>query len=445
MRHLAVKPFDWLCALGQGVPRLLGYLTVGSVAVVMASTFMACQFNPPGLDDGVCGPNCDYNDGTWLPEEIDLLVDTAPLTTLKEGNRKQNTNGVDVTAFSSYHGYGCASAQRAHVELPKGDDVVGIHIEDSIPLPSSTYDGMVYLNGWSLKYNSSDHKVQGLGVWIFDVHREETLSGVALRWKAGGALADQDGNDAYTLCYHYTVAMWDTNHIAASVATLDASPSGRRDKIFVTRKAETDNLRVLSGAWGGLEQPKAVVPLGFGFKFDGRVDHNILQIGFELDAKTFFTRLQGNNTISWDSTGILKDNSEHAFIGAEMASVIEGPGVEVAKKWWTESPRYLWPRTPSQCPSQGQPVTRTEWITLPGLPYDHAVPILAGWDIGDICDDNHVTEIGARIESFMYRRDPGAATGTLNVTISSVFRDQDSRPGMAYPRYKINVLGFSRN
>jgi hypothetical protein len=39
---------------------------------------------------------------------------------------------------------------------------------------------MVFLNGWRLEFENTDHQVQGLGAWIFNVRREQTASGYEL-------------------------------------------------------------------------------------------------------------------------------------------------------------------------------------------------------------------------------------------------------------------------
>jgi hypothetical protein len=72
------------------------------------------------------------------------------------------------------------------------------------------------------------------------------------------------------------------------------------------------------------------------------------------------------------------------------------------------------------------------------VPFHHAVPVLTGWDIGNICDDTPIKQI----EDFEYVRDPETRTGTMAYTITSVFRDAYPSPGSA-ERYKVKFLGFN--
>lgn len=443
MQHLGVKPFDRLFALGQIVPHLLEYLVVGGIAVVMASSFMACSFDPP--------PNVNMSD-PWTPAEVEAIMASAPQKNFTQKERQRTTNGIDNgDTFATYHGYGCAQSERAWTELSNGDDVIGLRVRDSIELLSDQHRAVVLLNGYRLKYLNSDHKLRGLGSWIFNVRREPTIVGNELRyvlkWDAGGVLTDADANDPFEWCYYYTVAMWDKRNVHAYVSNRvgEGQDPSRHDLTFVHPEGETAEFRVLSGE-NALFNPRAVLPLGFGMMYEGGlVDHNVLQVGFDLDANISINAdpaNPGNNRISWDSAMVLKDNTEHKFLGAETVMVLGGTGVELRQP---QTPFFLLPRNPRSCDIS--PESRFEYrrqrVQVSLLPYDYAVPVLAGWNIGDVCDDNHVQELGAWIQSWQYKN------RTLSYEIVSVFRDKNSTSsgslGSAVPDYKVNILGFNSN
>jgi hypothetical protein len=77
-----------------------------------------------------------------------------------------------------------------------------------------------------------------------------------------------------------------------------------------------------------------------------------------------------------------------------------------------------------------------------GVPFDYAVPVLSGWDVGNVCDDTHVKQVGVWMEDFDYVRDPNAPTGRMVYTIASVFEDEGN-PQQSAERYKIQILGFN--
>jgi hypothetical protein len=84
---------------------------------------------------------------------------------------------------------------------------------------------------------------------------------------------------------------------------------------------------------------------------------------------------------------------------------------------------------------------------VPNVPFDFAMPMLVGWDIGDVCTDHHVKEIGVWIDSWEYNPD----THTLVYTVSSVFDDDGSSVPFlgshskgSVGNYKVHILGFNK-
>jgi hypothetical protein len=435
-QHTQLLQGGWTFSLLWHLKLGLGYAVVSVLAVVMASTFIACTFDAAGIPAGCTPPNCpiNFNDARWLPEEIDIIAENASLATLAEPRRWQTVNGGGWTRdFQSHHGSACANATRAWVELPNGKDTIGIRIEDSIPLPSPRHTGMVYLNGWELEYTGSDdHHVKGLGVWITKVRQENNV----LHWEAGGVLTDKNADDPYRVCYYYTVVMWDTDIIDAYVI----QDNFEHTQTFVHEDSQTAGLRVLAGEHDGPPAPW-VVPRGFGLMFTGdTVDHHLLQVAFRLDD-TLLWNIPLFDRIFWESAMILKDNSTRSFIGTEMVSIVGGLRVSIRQG----KNIALRPRGPA---SGGgcliSPSAHAEWVTVPDLPYDYAVPVLAGWDIGYPCGDHEVKKIGTRITHFYYEKAPGASRGTLRYRVASVLQDKNADDGLV-SRYRVNVLGFNRD
>lgn len=432
MQGTVMQPFTRTFSFVQKLKLVLQYLVVGGIAVVMGSTFIACEFNPKA--SGPFSDEVDFNDGQWIPEEINIVAQSAPLTTpTSELPLGQVLNGdsLDDPVFRSYHGHSCAQGQRAWTKDANGKDRIGFRTKHSLPLAPGMDYGMVFLNGWKMKYEgNTDHHVRGLGTWIFNV----SSHGGVLRWEAASVLTDVNGDDAFEGCYHYTVVTWDRNTSSAPIEAYVLQDDFLHDKTFVHPQGQTAGLRVLSGEFH-YPAAKAIVPRGYGFMWGGNEDHHLLQIAFDLDASVW----RNQNSISWDSAMIFKDNSTRSFIGAEMVSVLGDPGVDIVRR-----PLFIAPRVPSSCPSVNLPESRSVWVAVPNLTYDYAVPVLAGFNIGDVCDDNHVKEVGAWIDTWYYEKNPGNPTGTLHYQVSSIFKDQDGLPGMAIPQYKVNILGFNR-
>jgi hypothetical protein len=103
------------------------------LAVALASTFMACGFQTPGLDMST-------------PEGVQAILNTAPYTALTESNRW--TVAAIAGKLRVQHGYGCAQAPQAATE-----EYVGFRIQDMATVPRDDVDaGTVFLNGWRVQY-----------------------------------------------------------------------------------------------------------------------------------------------------------------------------------------------------------------------------------------------------------------------------------------------------
>ena len=71
----------------------------------------------------------------------------------------------------------------------------------------------------------------------------------------------------------------------------------------------------------------------------------------------------------------------------------------------------------------------------------YAIPVLAGWDLSYLTDDQHVKNIGIWIDDFHYDIDPNTLSGTLRYKLSSVLSDDDNWPDFL-SRHKVTILGI---
>jgi hypothetical protein len=229
--------------------------------------------------------------------------------------------------------------------------------------------------------------------------------------------------------------MWDSNAPTDRISANVYQENLGHSQTLVTEDA-VSGLRFLEGEQGG-PLLRAVVPRGFGLKYDGRVDRHLLQVGFnftELMLPGLF------RDITWEASMIMKENANQNFIASEMVSVVGGMSVLSLPSpvQWS-----LRPQKQTTCPQSAvNNGSHSEWVTVHNVPFDHAIPVLSMWDIGDICTEHHVRKLGVWIENWYYVKSPTASTGTLIYKIASVFNGPGSK-GNKPPRYEVNILGFN--
>jgi hypothetical protein len=93
------------------------------------------------------------------------------------------------------------------------------------------------------------------------------------------------------------------------------------------------------------------------------------------------------------------------------------------------------------CLTIDHPTYRVSEYELHGVPFDYAVPVLAGWDLWYPCGDEHVGEIGVWLHDIEYQKDADDPHGVLRYKVTSVLRDRDSRPGHR-SRPRVSILGL---
>jgi hypothetical protein len=65
----------------------------------------------------------------------------------------------------------------------------------------------------------------------------------------------------------------------------------------------------------------------------------------------------------------------------------------------------------------------TQDVVIKNIPFDYAIPMLTGWEVGYWTDDQHVKDLGVWIDEWSYS--VGATGGTLRYKLSSILRDDD--------------------
>ena len=322
-------------------------------------------------------------------------------------------------------------------------------------MPSYVNAATVFLNGWKVAYLRNDHEVEGLFVSLGAIAlRQGTLS-----WQAVGELADQNFDDGYSLCYHFTAIGWNSSTLAAIA---DHEDEDNHEAIDVAN--DTTALSVISGFLQDANYPSgvraALLPRGFGARWEGSddevPDHHLLQLAYNLDYAERFVDsrqeydTQGQpslpssasqvdiNVITRDSKTIFKDNAlRRDRSTGEAVSVLAGADVG-----YVQPPFSVLPREDGRGLCSGAPVSSTTEIVVENVPFTYAIPVLTGWDLAYLCNDQHVAEMGVWLETFRYTRPVVTlGGGTLRYTVSHVLRDHNSRPG-SLARARVHILGF---
>jgi hypothetical protein len=183
-------------------------------------------------------------------------------------------------------------------------------------------------------------------------------------------------------------------------------------------------------------------------------DHNVLEVGFDMGVAT-----PSGSQLRWNSATVLKDDARsHPYRAAELVSILSGSAVSVWQPATVQARRDSGPwrslsntagltaRAKSSCPDAvvGGGGEHSYQVTIDQVPFDYAVPMLSGWEIGDLCDDSHVQKIGVWLSDYSYDKPPGATTGTLHLTIDTAFEDDHGfRSSLdSAERFKIRVLGI---
>ncbi|MCM3902526.1 MAG: hypothetical protein ND866_12535 [Pyrinomonadaceae bacterium] len=405
------------------------------LATLITVSLPSCGFCPNIVDDGLCG-----------------LIKDAPLKELTDS--QQTVVFEEQGTIIVYHGYGCAESKKSGRE-----DF--LRVEQSLNLPAYATNATVFLNGWNLKYLNGDHHVAGLGTAIENIR----LDGNTLTWHASGVLSDDDFNDAYSWCYHYTVIAWNPSNLNLTVDHKDGSCDDESDpsqaNFFTAENNGTTT--ALSSFPSFLQNPAfaaskvvAILPRGFGFSWACGVDHHLLQIAYNLDHSEIFIengkkyKKQGQSVapslpnsasqadsgfVSWETSAIFKDNrARRDYKFGEIVSGLGGIDVGVI-----QPPFSILPAEDSSfCASVGPVGLQTQEFVIEKIPFEFAIPMLTGWELEYGCGgDQHVQEGGVWIDKWDYDKN----SGTLRYTLATVLRDEEDGPTRS-SSHKVTVLGI---
>lgn len=353
----------------------------------------------------------------------------------------------------------CARSDRPGTEI-------FLVVDGQKTLPAYATAATVFLNGWELRYLSKDHKVAQMSTRISNIRKE----GNTLKWMASGVIRDKNFDDAYEWCYHYAVVAWNQAVIDAiaqdDVPTLSLAYSAQRanEEIgLVTAAGFKGDLRFMGKAlvtalpegfwfdWGGDNFLQAFPHLGD----PNQEDHNLLQVGYSMGPSTLLIESEktydtpfgqpavptnasrvDDGFVSWESQAVFKDNAEkRKFMFMDKFSALAGNSIGVIHRPFTVRPvEDVGPFT--GCITSKGRITTTDHA-IENIPFQYAWPVLTGWDLSFVCDDEHVTEMGVWLHDISY------AAGVLRYKVSSILRDKDSEPEFG-ARYGVSVLGFNR-
>lgn len=384
----------------------------------------ACSFNPTGF----------VNPDDLLPFREDMPL-SVPTTT------ERSLIYEDPGVFAAIHGTTCAESDQSGMEN-------ALRLQEELVLPKGMDQGTILLNGFRLLYLYNDHHVKALGTAIGFIKIENGV----LHWEAGGFITDGDFNDGYGWCYTYTALAWNSQEIEATVSHGDTG-HGFRNVPWTDGTA----LQPLPGflenpSWMGLEEV-AIVPRGFAYLWHGD-DHHILQVAHEQDAGEVYVEKNkeygnghvpapvsqvGTGYVTWESTGFMKDNdTRYDQYLLDLVTGIGGRDVDLIAPPFSVMPQ----EDEGGCGSIGGGGHSDEQAVY-AVPFEFAVPVLAGWDLAYHCDDEHVSVIGARISKWKWEPGTLAVGGTLSYTVETILADQDDKPGFN-GRTQVKILGFRR-
>jgi hypothetical protein len=419
---------------GQRAPSPRRFLGMALGLVLMGALGAGCSFRALAAD--ACGPEDS-------PDFITCMLDMAPVVPVGSDTRKIVYEAPALIRV--LHGTSCVSAPNA-----VQGSALGFRIQQHESVPSSLADsGTVFLNGWHARFRNSDHHVQGLGTSIVHITdaRDSNTGLFTLNWEAGGVLSDENGDDPYDWCYSYTVVFWSRRSSAFDAVALARSVGARQNS--GSDPGNDTALRTLDGSANNAYGPGVVLPQGFALILDSDSDRHLLQAGFDFGDAV--QTLDGG--LAWTSRTLLKDDDQrNDYYGAELVSVLSYSSPQMrhpetvyrqtASGWTPVSNSVsMAPMDPvSFCTGVGDP-TGEEHYKIEGVPFQYAVPVLKAWELGYLCSDHHVRQIGASIIDFSYERVPGASVGTLYYTLSMLLSDDSGN--LDYGRAVVDIFGMN--
>ena len=404
--------------------------------------------------------SCTKFDPLYVLPDICKLFDDIPTIELPPSPPAPPNPKVvleDAGKIKVMHGFGQA-------KVNSGGRI--IKVEQSVDIPSYANQATVFLNGWRLGYLGDDQHVLEVGAVITKIRLDRR--GLKLTWNTAGVIRDDDFEESYQFTYYYTVIAW--NDAQLNLVVDQGSPdkfcnpdTNLPDKSFVTFNNGTTALSSFNIFAQEPQfpqgQPIAVLPRGFGFGYP--TDHHLLQLAYNLDHSEVFAekgKIYNNNKspvqtlgelsigipaplptdasrvdlgfVSWKTDAILKDNSDSRdYIFGELVSTLGGSDVGTIQPPFSILPKE------GEAGGTTAGGLATQDVVIENVPFAYAIPMLTGWEVAYLTDDQHVKDLGIWIDDWSF------AGGTLRYKLSSILRDNDLFPGH-YARHKITILGI---
>jgi hypothetical protein len=401
----------------------------------------------------------------FCPKNADIVCNFLDTTQIKKlTDSSQALSFEDPGTIIVVTGSGCAESKKS------GTQEI-IKVKGGMNLPAYATNAAIFINGWHLKYLNGDQHIHGLASIIGNIQLNNNPdgSGKTLNWQAGGTVADENFDNPYSWCYYYTVVAWNDANLVLTIDQKDGScDRGDAGNVNFYTADNGGTYTALSSFASFLHNPDfisektvAILPRGFGFEWNScNDDHHLLQIGYNLDHSEKFiggnkylkrdetvpspitdsARYVDSGYVSWQTYTIFKDNdTRRDYQFGEMVSGFGGNDLEII-----QPPFSILPIDGENAGALSSNGVVTQNVMIKNVPFKYAVPMLTGWDLNYITDDQHVKEIGVWMDSVHYDVDPVTQKGILRYKLSSVLADDDNWPDF-FSNHKVTILGFKRN
>lgn len=318
----------------------------------------------------------------------------------------------------------------------------------TIDMPPYVNQATAILNGWDLRYLNKDQEIHALRA---DIKHSKLLTGAGsptLVFEATGEISDQNWDDAYEFCVHYTGFGFNSTWIDARI---EGDYNGIDTQVLQT--VARGPVATLESSWNEslLKKSDAIVvlPRGFDFRFDNAFecewrfppcrwgypsDYHLRQIAYSL----YQTGASPNpdDKPHWVTQTLFKDNNTRPHWVKTRAALIGGNSVKLSADFLALNPRSS---KNNSCRNRVEGVVRTETYRITDLPYDYGIPMLTGWDLNYECDDQRVQRAGIWIHDIRF----DARSNALEYKVSSILRDRNGAPGFNAV-HRISILGLNR-
>ncbi len=402
----------------------------------------------------VAATGCFHDWSTYVCEP--LL--NAPLSEPTSTEEHEVVN--DLGRMFIVEGQECGQSDR-----PGKEDYV--HIGHRSKLPTWADQATVIFNGWRTEYiHGNDKPVAAVGGVIADVFKSSST----LSWSVAGVLRDSEFTEGYSFCYGYTVLAWSTAAIDATAMERSVDPNACLPILHL--RADDNPMSVIATFSRSASFPHlllegrtaVVIPRGVGL---GERDSKIQEIGYQLGEarpyvepnRHYFPAVApvpptadneivltdhgdlGSDAVTWESEGYLRDDDRRSYGFGDATALVVGSDVKFVGMPFT----LVFDHAPANIFGpllEGGGSGRDDDFTITNVPFEYAVPVLAGWRLRYPQGDENVQKIGIRLHDVHYDRTGAGQLGTLHYKIDSILRDEGGDEAYS-ARAAVAVLGFN--